>query len=113
MLKVPGFLLRRLYVRGSLRNTPGGFEFHLYNNLGSGYAKRLLPLEVDGKALPLEEAFFTVDGRTTSFAQVSEGKTTTVSVSGVYLPPGLHTVKMAFEVQGLGVLEFDFTDEVT
>ena len=48
MVTVPGFLLRRLYLKGSLRNTSSGFEFQLRNRLGSGYAHKLLPLTVDG-----------------------------------------------------------------
>ena len=56
MVSVPGFLLRRLYVKQSLRNTSDGFEFELRNRLGSGYAHRLLPLTVDGNELPIEQA---------------------------------------------------------
>ena len=38
MVSVPGFLLKRLYQRGSLKNNDTGFEFQLGNRLGSGYA---------------------------------------------------------------------------
>ena len=41
MITVPAFLLRRLYVKGSLRNTAAGFEFEIKNGLGSGYIFRL------------------------------------------------------------------------
>ena len=41
MISVPAFLLRRLYVKGSLRNAAGGFEFQMKNGLGSGYAHPL------------------------------------------------------------------------
>ena len=44
MVTVPAFLLRRLYVKGSLRNSDEGVQFQLMNKLGTGYAKRLLPL---------------------------------------------------------------------
>lgn len=44
MIVVPQFLLRRLYVRGSLRTNGQGFHFELKNSLGSGYGKELLPL---------------------------------------------------------------------
>ena len=36
MVSVPGFLLRRLYVKKSLRNTAAGFEFQIKNGLGCG-----------------------------------------------------------------------------
>ena len=32
-MKVPSFLLRRLYAKGSLRNTDNGFQFELKNQL--------------------------------------------------------------------------------
>ena len=48
-MQVPAFLLRRLYVRGSLHNDGDGFAFQLKNSLGSGYAEQMLPLTVDGE----------------------------------------------------------------
>ena len=74
MVSVPGFLLRRLYVKQSLRNTTDGFEFELRNRLGSGYAHRLLPLTVDGDELPIGQASFLLDGNETAFADVSKEK---------------------------------------
>ena len=38
MVSVPGFLLRRLYVKGSLKNAEGGFEFQLKEIGGQGHA---------------------------------------------------------------------------
>ena len=52
MVTVPAFLLRRLYVKKSLRNTENGFEFELRTRLGSGSAFTLQPLTVDGVELP-------------------------------------------------------------
>ena len=44
MVTIPSFLLRRLYVKGSLLNTDKGVQFQLLNKMGTGYARRLLPL---------------------------------------------------------------------
>ncbi len=71
MVTVPGFLLRRLYVKCSLSNTADGFELELRNGLGSGYAHRMLPLSVDGAELPLADASFVLDGEETPFAEAS------------------------------------------
>ena len=46
-MKVPGFLLRRLYVKGSLRATETGFSFELHNSLGSGSVNEMRPLTLD------------------------------------------------------------------
>ena len=118
MMRVPGFLLRRLYVKGSLRNAAHGFEFDLKNSLGSGYAHRMLPITVDDEEVPIERCSFRIDGDERSFAQVSKenpftlamNRAITVVQDGVPLSQGPHKIGMGFEVRGLGTLRFDFTD---
>ena len=117
-LQVPGFLLRRLYVRGSLRRTADGFQMELTNTLGSGYANRLLPLQVNGAPLPLESCFFEVDGERHAFADVTPetpfslalNLTSVLGAEGVALPEGLVELTIGFEVQGLGELSFAVKD---
>ena len=117
-MRVPGFLLRRLYVNGSLRETDDGFEFQLRNRLGSGYARRMLPLTIDGQELDPATTTFEVDGKQFTFAQVSPetpftlamNKTTIIRAQGSRLGAAPHKVGMGFEVPGLGMLSFDFTD---
>ena len=122
-MKVPGFLLRRLYVKGSLAATEDGFEFQIRNRLGSGYARRLLPLTLDGVELDMAQTTFEVDGKRVAFDAVGNdvpftlamNKTTTIVYSGgaeAVLTAGAdtHKIGMRFEVAGLGELGFDFTD---
>jgi hypothetical protein len=121
VIKIPAFLLRRLYVKASLKNTQDGFEFELKNSLGTGYAKGILPLKVDGRELPLERSYFLVDGKEFPFSSISEqtpmtlamNKATKVASHGGPLPPGSHKVVMGFVVVGLGEMSFDFTDSVS
>lgn len=121
MVTVPGFLLRRLYVKGSLRNSEAGFQFELLNKLGSGYARKMLPLTVDGAEVPLDRCTFSsVDGNCFLFSEVSPespftlamNKSTVIAVKHARLSPGVHKVGMAFQVAGLGTLRFDFNDTV-
>ena len=121
MVSVPGFLLRKLYVKGSLRNAEDGFEFELRNGLGSGYAYKLWPLTVDGDEVLADRAYFELEGERTAFSEVSRektftlamGKTITIQAHSVpKLAPGPHKVGMGFDVPGLGTLRFDFTDSV-
>lgn len=58
MVTVPGFLLKRLYVKGSLKTTANGFEFCVRNQLGSGYATEMLPVTLDGLSFPLDQTYF-------------------------------------------------------
>ena len=120
MVSVPGFLLRRLYVNGSLKNAPVGFEFQLMNSLGSGYATKVWPLKLDGEEIPAGQSYFIVDDRETPFGDVSQdntlslemNKTITVWTDAAPLEPGVHKIEMGFDVPGLGSLRFDFSDEV-
>jgi hypothetical protein len=119
-MQVPAFLLRRLYVKGSLRNVSGGFEFDLKNSLGSGYAEQVLPLTVDGEEMPIADAQFVVDGVATPFADVSGerpmtlgmNRIVTLGVRGRTLNDGKHKIGIGFMVAGMGKMEFDVTDAI-
>jgi hypothetical protein len=119
-MEVPAFLLRRLYVKGSLRNQDGGFAFDLMNGLGSGYAEQVLPISVDGEEMPVAAASFTVDGETLPFSEVSAERTmtlglnkaVTISVAGRQLTDGKHKIGMGFVVTGMGEMQFDVTDVI-
>ncbi|MBM4433228.1 MAG: hypothetical protein FJ025_04440 [Chloroflexi bacterium] len=121
MILVPSFLLKRLYVKGSLRNNEQGFQFELKNTLGSGYGNELLPLTLDGKELPKENSYFRSDAEEISFSAVSKdkpftlamNKTLTILVKGVTLSEGPHKIGMSFVAEGLGKLGFDVTDMVS
>ena len=120
MVQVPPFLLRRLYVKGSLTNTPEGFQFQLKNSLGAGYAQELLPLSIDGRELPKEECYFSLGDEPIAFSAVSEAtpftlamnKVTTIAVRGRRLEEGQHRIGVGFEVVGLGRMAFEVTDHV-
>lgn len=120
MVTVPGFLLRRLYVKQSLANTEEGFQFELMNKLGSGYAHKVHPLTVDGAEIPIDSSEFDLEGALIPFDEVDEqntltlamNKATVVRVTGTRLAPGAHKIGMGFDVPGLGTLSFDFTDAV-
>ena len=121
MVSVPSFLLRRLYVKGSLKNAADGFEFELRNGLGSGYALRVHPLTVDGAEIAASASRFVMeDGATVRFDEVSEANTLTlalnksiwVRVSDAQLERGARKIGMGFDVPGLGTMRFDFTDAI-
>lgn len=118
---VPAFILRRLYVKGSLRNTADGWGFTLRNSLGSGYALGMQPLRIDEAEIPMNAASFHQDGEDISFDQVTDKNTfglkmnrsIEISVVGSPLSPGSHKVWMGFVVPGFGKIGFDFNDEVS
>jgi len=108
-------------VKGSLRNTSDGFEFRLKNSLGSGYAHGLLPIKVNGEAIPMEQATFAVEGQVLSFTEVSKespasltmNREATIAITGRSLEEGPHQLSMGFVVGGLGELRFDLNDNLS
>jgi hydroxymethylglutaryl-CoA reductase (NADPH) len=121
MITVPPFLLKRLYVKGSLRNNDQGFQFELRNTLGSGYGTELLPLTLDGKELPKERSYFVLNTEEIPFSAVSQDKPFTLAINktlkilikGVTLSEGPHKLGFSFVAQGLGKLGFEVTDLVS
>ncbi|MFQ5996204.1 MAG: hypothetical protein ACE5KP_01080 [Dehalococcoidales bacterium] len=121
MITVPPFLLKRLYVKGSLQNNDDGFQFELKNTLGSGYGTELLPLVLDGKELPRENSYFALDAQEIPFTAVGKdkpftlamNKTSKILVKGVRLSAGPHRIGFSFVAQGLGKLGFEIADIVS
>ena len=118
-MRVPEFLLRRLYVKGSLQNTGDGFKCELKNSLGAGYARQMLPITVDGEEVGLEQCSFRIDEQETSFTDVSEDSPFTLAMNrsitlkirnGQPLSEEAHKIGVGFEVAGFGALRFHFTD---
>ena len=48
---LPADMIRRLYQKGSLRNTKDGFEVTLLNTLAPGTVIGLGPIEVDNRKI--------------------------------------------------------------
>jgi hypothetical protein len=121
MVIVPPFLLKRLYVKQSLRNNPEGFQFELQNTLGSGYGTEILPLTLDGKELPRDSSYFVLNNDAVPFSAVNKDrpftlplhKKITILVKGSALSEGPHKIGFNFVAQGLGKLGFELTDMVS
>jgi hydroxymethylglutaryl-CoA reductase (NADPH) len=120
MVMVPSFLLKRLYVKGSLQNNADGFQFELKNTLGSGYGNELLPLNVDGTEIPRENCYYMADSVPVPFSSVCKEKPFTLSMNkalkilakGVHLNDDPHKLKISFVAEGIGKLSFEVTDLV-
>ena len=106
---LPAFILRRLYVKGSLHNAPTGWSFTLKNTLGSGHAHGLVPLWVDEfEEVPMDKTTFEIDGDTIRFDQVNRENTSglqmsrsiVISVDGEQLTRGAHRIDFACIVPG-------------
>lgn len=121
MPAIPPVILKKLYVKGSLRAEGDGFVLSLQNNIAPGVIQGFKGLTLDGKAVPLEQvSIVQPDGAVVSAGAISEqnpvlfplGATVTLRVSGVPLGSGSHQVGIRVVVKDVGPLEIPVADTV-
>lgn len=71
-MKIPSFVLRKLYVKGSLATDGEDTRFRLRNTLAGATLTGLTGLKVDGKPFPVSRVRFSGEGREVSAAEVRE-----------------------------------------
>lgn len=120
MAAIPGFLLKALYVKDSLKNRADGFEFQLKNELGPARIIGALPLKVDRKPAPMADCSFIHEGQEIGFEDVTaensvlmrKGEAVTVRVQGPALRPGRHHLDIGVKVKNMGPINFSVNDRV-
>ncbi len=119
---IPGFLLKKLYTRGSLKNSNGGAEFALKNRLSDAELVAVRGLTIDGKAVGLEDLRLEVEnlGVLTPGQVDSEHPlpfplraTVTIRTSAPPLDQGKHQIEMSFEARPFGSLHFTVEDTLS
>ena len=122
MGSVPSFLLKKLYAKGSLKNTTDGFELAIRNTLAPGTIVGLAPLRVDGVEYPLEKTSAILpDGHRVSATEVSAGSpltfavgdTVTLQIQGQPLAPGPHRLIISPKTKEAGELDIFAEDMVS
>jgi hypothetical protein len=120
MAKFPDFLLRALYVKGSLRNTEDGFEFQMKNDLGPVRITGARTLQIDRRPIPLEQCSFVHGEHKAGFIDVTpessvlmrKGEAVSVHVSGRTLKAGRRTIGIDVSVKDMGQIRFSVSDKV-
>jgi len=118
---IPGFLLKRLYLRGSLRNTAAGCALDLRNVVDSGTVTRFSELQIDGRSYGPDRLRLLLEGETPMEAaavtpetplSLPAGVNVTLLVPGVTLEPGAHRLRLRFVTSEVGELAFAVEDRV-
>jgi len=121
MPAIPPFVLKKLYVRGSLRAEGDGFALDLCNSIAPGAILGLAGLELDGAPVPPGQVTVVQpDGQALSAEDISPtaplrfplGATLTLQVAGLPLGPGDHKVSVRVIVQDVGPLEIPVADKL-
>ncbi len=119
-MQIPTFLLRKLYVKGSLENVEDGFQFKIKNSLSPGTAVAIEPIRVDDKEYPLENTLVMSDGNEVPAGNVTEtnafpikvGVEITIKVKADPLPTGEHKIDISIMTKEAGKLAFDVKDTI-
>ncbi len=116
----PSFLLKKLYVPGSLKNNEGGFELALRNHIDSGTLVGLGPLAIDEQTYPPDQLVLRTPRGEWTGDQVSSrkpvffpvGMQATILVKAEPLAAGSHHLTFAAMVQEIGRIQFEVDDTI-
>jgi len=113
-VRVPSFMLKKLYVSDSLTSTDDGFCFELENTLATSTIVGPPTIEIDGTPV---DVTFTMDGETVDAADISEDdpydfdKGAEVLVEGdEELDEGAHTIRIETPTDEWDTLDFEVED---
>jgi hydroxymethylglutaryl-CoA reductase (NADPH) len=117
---IPSFLLAKLYVKGSLKNTATGFEFSLKNIIDSTMLIGIGPVTAGGRDYDSAAITLAVGDKSLSGADLSRqnpvsvrmGVPLRVSVAGDPLSPGAQRIAVAATTTDIGKIRFDISDTV-
>lgn len=117
---VPQFLLNKVYVPKSLKNTELGFELKLKNVVDTGTIGGLKSLSLDGVEIPLSSiTLITTAGEKRAEEITYRNAMTfrinaelTLAVAGTTLTPGLHKLVLVIAVIEVGRLELKIEDTI-
>ena len=117
---IPSFLLAKLYVKGSLKNTESGFEFALKNIIDNSMLIGIGPVTVGEKNYEGSAVTLTVGDKTITGADLTRqnavpvrmGNVLKVSVTGDKLATGTQKITIAAVSSDIGKFKFDITDTV-
>ncbi len=116
---IPPTVLKKLYVKGSLRSEQQGFAFDLKNLIAPATITGLSGLRVDGESV--DESLVTIvppSGKPRSADRISPsqplffpvGMVVTLHVADDPLGPGNHDIALRVELKEIGALEIPISD---
>jgi hypothetical protein len=119
MPAIPPFVLKKLYVKGSLRTEKDGFAFDLKNTIAPATITAFTGLDVDDERItqpqvtvipPAGQPRATGDISVETPLPLPLNATIALRVTGETLGPELHTLTVHIVVQEVGPLEIPITD---
>lgn len=116
----PTYLLNKIYVPKSLKNTDSGFAFTLKNVIDSGTLGGVKSMIVDGEMVALDAAIIETSAGTRRLSEISPRSSVTlrvnaefsIYVTGQPLDPGSHKIILNLYTMEAGTLGLTIEDVV-
>ena len=113
-------MLKKLYVKKSLKNTDNGFGFTIKNTLVDGTVISPVTVVVDNRFISPDSITLTVNNTAVAAATISKTMTVLlpvdvevfVVITGDPLPAGEHTLEIACTTEEFGDISFSITDSL-
>ncbi len=127
IMMIPKFLLRKLYVKGSLKNidssgdgNPDSVSFQIKNTLANGTVTGVEYIKIDDEEIPLDSIEVSLEDKTLKLSDVTPENafpikvrvTSTWMVKGKTLSPGEHKLDISIKTKEAGKLAFDVKDSI-
>jgi hydroxymethylglutaryl-CoA reductase (NADPH) len=114
----PPFVLAKIYIQGSLKNTEKGVEFNLKNVVDSGTVVEIGPITLDGKAYEAAALTIVTSSSERGGDQVTRqnpmpvyvGSAFAIRVNGVTLAAGEHAITISVLTREIGRIHFEVKD---
>ncbi len=121
MAIVPHFLLKRLYLAGSLCHTDDGVSFTLKNVLGPGLLIGLARIKLGDVEYPVEQIFISHEERTLPASDISDAnplhvlmnQTVSCLIKGVKLESGSYTIELEVRSREAGNVTLSVNDTLS
>ncbi len=122
-MRVPDFLVRQFYVKGSLQPEGDGFRLQARNGMGDGTLVGIGTVTMDGRAIEpaaisaqlvgSETVYRAVDVSRRAPVSFSRGDVVTFRITGHPLAPGEHRFEVEIFELNLGLLQLALKDTVS
>ena len=121
-MRVPDFLLRQFYVKGSLQHEGDGFRLQARNGMGNGTLVGIGKVAVDGTVIDAANITATLndedtvhhaaDVSPTAPVSFSKGDVVTFHIAAHALAPGEHAFEVDVYEVNLGLVSLSLSDTV-
>ncbi len=116
----PAFLLAKLFVKGSLKNSAAGFEFKIKNIIDTATIVEVGPIGVDGQMFPAEAWTVVSEGKRTPAREIDTAhpllarafREVTLELAGDPLAAGSHAIEVNVLTREVGKISFQINEEI-